>query len=81
MPVTNFARPRRSTAVRAAIVGATRALEAAYPVRLNQDLPHRMAEALAALVQAEAVSILEPVEVIWPPVTRQPSPLGQPSAR
>jgi hypothetical protein len=52
MPVTSFGRPKRSAAVRAALVGATRALEAAYPVLLSQDLPEPIAKALAALLEA-----------------------------
>ena len=60
MPVTSFARPRRSAAVRAAIVGATRALEAAYPVVADeQPMPKRLAQALAALVADEAKSELQ----------------------
>ena len=58
MPVTNFARPRRSTAVRAAIVGVIRALEAAYPVVADEPTPERLAQALAAFVAAEARSEL-----------------------
>lgn len=52
MPVTSPARPRRSDAVRAALVGATRALDAAYPVPFSEVLPDLLSNALAALMDA-----------------------------
>jgi len=52
MPATSPARPRRSAAVRAALVGATRALDAAYPVPFGEVLPDLLSEGLAALMAA-----------------------------
>ena len=52
MPVTSPARPRRSAAVRAALVGATRALDAAYPVPFSEVLPDLLSDAVAALMAA-----------------------------
>jgi len=52
MPATSPARPRRSAAVRAALVGATRALDAAYPVPFSEALPDLLSDAVAALMAA-----------------------------
>lgn len=61
MPVISLGRLPRSTAARAAIIGATRALEAAYPVRRGGVLPDRLSEALAALINAQTNSVLQTV--------------------
>ena len=61
MSVIKLGRPPRSRAVRAAIVGATRALEAAYPVGRGEVLPDRLSEALGALIKSQTNSVLQTV--------------------
>jgi hypothetical protein len=56
MPVTSPARPRRSAAVCAALVGATRALDAAYPVPFSEVLPDLLSDSLATLMAAGSFS-------------------------
>ena len=59
MPIIEFRRPLRSSAPRAAIVGATRALEMAFPVILDEAVPNRLGRAVAALFEAEAILALQ----------------------
>ena len=49
----------RSVAVQAAIVGATRALEIAFPINLDEAVRNRLGQAVAALFEAEALARLE----------------------
>jgi hypothetical protein len=63
MPVISLGRLPRSMAARAAIIGATRALEAAYPVRRGGVLPDRLSEALVALVRADDQAVLQTAAV------------------
>ena len=59
MPIIELRRPPRSSAARAAIVGATRALEMALPVILDAAFPNRLGRAVADLFEAEAILALQ----------------------
>ncbi|GEL42867.1 MULTISPECIES: hypothetical protein [Methylobacteriaceae] len=59
MSIIKFRRPRRSSAPRAAIVGATLALEMAFPVILDEAVSNRLNRAVAALLEAEAILALQ----------------------
>ena len=59
MSVIDLGRLVRSQAARAAIIGATRALEGAYPVSFAEALPDRLSEAVAALMQADVAAATE----------------------
>lgn len=58
MPIIEIRRPARSPAARAAIVGATRALEMAFPVMMDEAVLNRLGRAVAALFEAEAILAL-----------------------
>jgi hypothetical protein len=55
MSIIEFRRPRRSSAPRAAIVGAALALEMAFPVILDEAEPNRLGRAVAALLETDAI--------------------------
>ena len=59
MPIIEFRHPPRSSVARAAIVGATRALEMAFPVILDEAVSNRLGRAVAALFEAEAILALQ----------------------
>lgn len=54
MRIIRLPRQPRPASSRAAIVGALRATAAAYPVQPDEPKPDRLAQAVAALLQAEA---------------------------
>lgn len=54
MRIIRLLRQPRPASSRAAIVGALRATAAAYPVQPDEPKPNRLAQAVAALLQAEA---------------------------
>ncbi|MCJ2034621.1 hypothetical protein [Methylobacterium sp. J-068] len=58
MPLIEFGRLTRSPAALAAIIGATRALEMAFPVDLEEAVLNRLGRAVAALLKAEDVVAL-----------------------
>jgi len=55
MPIIELRLLPRSPATRAAIVGATRALEMAFPVMMDEAVLNRLGKAVAALFEAEAI--------------------------
>jgi hypothetical protein len=59
MHIIELRRQTRSSAARAAIVGATRALNMAFPVILDEAVPNRLERAVAALFEAEAILALQ----------------------
>jgi hypothetical protein len=59
MPIIELRPVPRSPAVRAAIVGATRALEMAFPVMMDEAVLNRLGKAVAALFEAEAILAIE----------------------
>lgn len=61
MPIIEIRRMPRSSAARAAIVGATRALETAFPVIIDEAVLNRLGKAVTALFEAEAVLALRGV--------------------
>ncbi|MHC2002965.1 hypothetical protein ACYQR9_21385 [Methylobacterium sp. CM6241] len=61
MPIIEIRRTPRSPAARAAIVGATRALEMAFPVMMDEVVLNRLGRAVAALFEAEAILALRVV--------------------
>lgn len=56
MTIQEFIRVRRSSAAQAAVVGATRALERAFPLIENDETLNRLGRALAALIELEVVA-------------------------
>jgi hypothetical protein len=58
MTIIELRHLRRSSAGRAAIVGATRALEMAFPVILDEAVPNRLGRAVTALFEAEGILAL-----------------------
>lgn len=61
MPAIELLSLSRSPAVRAAIIGGTRALEMAFPVIPDEAVPNRLGRAVAALFEAEAILALRGV--------------------
>ena len=61
MPIIELRPLPRSPAARAAIVGATRALEMAFPVMRDEVVLNRLGRAVAALFEAEAILALRGV--------------------
>lgn len=59
MPILQLRRLPRSVAAHAAIVGATRAMEKAFPINLDEAVRNRLGRALAALLEAEALAGLQ----------------------
>lgn len=59
MPIIELRRLPRSSAAHAAVIGATRALEAAFPVILDEAVPNRLSRAMAALMKMEAVTEIQ----------------------
>ncbi|GJD74011.1 hypothetical protein [Methylobacterium goesingense] len=59
MPVLQLRRLKRSSAAQAAVVGATRALEAAFPIIQDEAMLDRLRNAVAALIQADAAAELQ----------------------
>lgn len=59
MHIIELRRQPRSSAARAAIVGATRALNMAFPVILDEAVPNRLERVVAALFEAEAILALQ----------------------
>ena len=59
MPIIELRRLPRSSAAHAAVVGATRALEAAFPIILDEEASNRLSRAVAALVKMEAVTEIQ----------------------
>lgn len=55
MTIQEFVRVRRSSAAQAAVIGATRALEMAFPIIENDETQNRLGRALAALIEMEVV--------------------------
>ena len=59
MPIIELRRPPCSSAARAALVGATRALEMAFPVIRDEAVSNRLGRAVIALFEAEAILTLQ----------------------
>ena len=59
MPIIKFPRLPQSTATLAAVVGATRALEMAFPAIPGEAMLDRLSKAVAALIQMEAMAELQ----------------------
>lgn len=55
MPIIELRCPPRSPAAHAAIVGATRALEMAFPVIMEELVSIRLGMAMDAMFEAEAI--------------------------
>ena len=56
MTISEFIRLRRSSAAQAAVVGATRALEMAFPLIEIDETHNRLGRALAALIASDTVA-------------------------
>jgi hypothetical protein len=56
MSIFELRRMPRSTAARAAVIGATRALELMYPIRVDEAVIDRLGRAVAELLEAEALA-------------------------
>ena len=59
MTIQELVRRRRSSAAQAAVVGATRALEMAFPLIENDETLNRLGRALAALIALDKLAARE----------------------
>lgn len=59
MPIIELRTVSGLTAAKAAVIGATRALESAFPLLTEAAMQDRLSKAVAALIQVEAAADLQ----------------------